>query len=606
MVTGCVHDSRSLFTKPSDERDHPSSLRTRTWGLCSLIGPSDPNPGIYGTDLGYTTHPKAAERVTVLFGDTWAKPIEACQHPMPVSDDFQGSLPMQRPERFKGASPVQDPTASCDLVQYSLRDPHDITSWPRLRLFPSATAQGPDTIMDTGGLRTPVAAFSDGERVYSIILRGDPTYCEHTADCPNEMACSADASEPRLHLGECSRAGDSATDAAPAYCRRDSDCAAGGCGTASRGVCVARAPFSIPTPKAAVSPDWYREDPRRGISRTMYVAGAVWPDRPSDYAVLARFETNRFQNIAARTIAHFDERHPESNDYRPGYHTLLVWGRSSFVAYDGAQALPFLLHVPLSQLRSGSPSFKPRFFAGASEAGVPRWSDTESEAQPIYGVPAASLDGARPTLVWPEPEFDYVAQMTVSYVAPLERWVMLYGGDLPAFLVLDPATGKARPQTYLQWSPGAIHMRSAAHPWGGHGREHAWSSAEPIYTRRQAARYLACPQGGPEALPGCVKEPDPSSPLELAAAITGMSDTKHELTSDAAAQCMKGEIVYRAQQILSGDPVGRMYAPNIIEEWTEDVSHTSQGASRSADIYWNVSTWSPYRVALVKTRLTAR
>jgi len=417
-------------------------------------------------------------------------------------------------------------------------------------------------------------------------------------------------------LGQCSSLAKLAPDSAPDYCRDARDCAPGStCGSAERGVCLADRPFRLKIGDQTIVPTWYRDDPRRAIARTMYVAAAVWPERPSDYATVARFATNRFQNIAVRSVAYFDAQHPERNDYRPGYHTLLVWGRASFVEFGGAQALPFLAYVPLSELATEPEAmqFLPRFFAGYDAQSRATWSLHEGDAQPVYGTNASlvktrAADGSQTEkIAWREPELDYVEWATVSYVAPLRRWVMLYSGDLPAFMVLDPSTGRARDQVNLQLEPGAIHMRSSPHPWGAPlGSEPAgWTSAEPILTRNRLARYLAC-GGDKDRLPGCVEDSQLSSPLELLGSLanTATKTTPGKL-ADMAGKCMMGALAYGVQNTLSGDLIGRMYAPNIIDEWTEDLTPPERAphGPHSAEIYWNVSTWNPYQVVLVKSRL---
>jgi hypothetical protein len=45
-------------------------------------------------------------------------------------------------------------------------------------------------------------------------------------------------------------------------------------------------------------------------------------------------------------------------------------------------------------------------------------------------------------------------------------------------------------------------------------------------------------------------------------------------------------------------PNGFLYAPNIFDAFTEV---REQGAA--VDLYWNVSTWSPYQVMFLRTRL---
>jgi len=41
---------------------------------------------------------------------------------------------------------------------------------------------------------------------------------------------------------------------------------------------------------------------------------------------------------------------------------------------------------------------------------------------------------------------------------------------------------------------------------------------------------------------------------------------------------------------------GFFYSPNIIEQWIKPVGD-------SVDVIWNVSTWDPYRVVLLRTRI---
>jgi hypothetical protein len=44
---------------------------------------------------------------------------------------------------------------------------------------------------------------------------------------------------------------------------------------------------------------------------------------------------------------------------------------------------------------------------------------------------------------------------------------------------------------------------------------------------------------------------------------------------------------------------GFFYSANIIEQWTRPVNG-------GVDIFWNASTWDPYRVVLLRTRIKAR
>jgi hypothetical protein len=207
--------------------------------------------------------------------------------------------------------------------------------------------------------------------------------------------------------------------------------------------------------------------------------------------------------------------------------------------------------------------------------------------------------------------------MTLSWVAPLSRWVMLYGGDLPAFMVLDPKTFKTRDPVNLQWASGAIHMRVAEHPWGaarrapregGVASDEAnggdWSSPTPVLTRKRSAAYLACGEDGPEALPGCVQDHEWTRPFKMASQLA--SHATHARFGEIAGSCLFGEGARAVQESLSGDPIGRLYAPNILDEWTADVTDPAalERGERGAELYWNVSTWNPYQVVLIKTQLT--
>jgi hypothetical protein len=173
---------------------------------------------------------------------------------------------------------------------------------------------------------------------------------------------------------------------------------------------------------------------------------------------------------------------------------------------------------------------------------------------------------------------------------------MLYGGDVPAFMIRDPRTGVTPDPVYPQPSPGAIHLRAAAHPWGrfmnDRVRYTGWSSPEPVLTRRQAAPFLGCPDQGSEALPGCVPQ------SEIAGRLPKL-----------APSCVGGAFVMRAQTDMSGNQIGRLYGANVIDEWTRDRTAEMQGLAHGehvVDVYWNASTWNPYQVVLFETELRGR
>ncbi len=616
LAVSCIHDRRDINAAVAKPEIAPTGMTAETWGVCGLVGHLHDATGVYGTDLGFTVREPGTDRLGMLFGDTWAKPGDACKYPVLGSDDLYATLPATRPAVLRPGAPNGRDEAACKSLDVVHGDPKDVTTWPRIRLYAAAGDKEP---LDMGLLRTPVAVFGDGKNVFSIFIRSDPAYCKGSNECPAGMQCTSDAGYHGKSLGTCDQPMKATPDAAPNFCRDASDCGSLlKCNpTKDQGVCVATDPFVVKTRSGPVSPDWYRDDPRRGMAQVMYVGERLSPERPSDYSVVARFRTNRFVDVTARTVAHFEPDHPEHNDYRPGFDAVLVFGRPAFFATGGAQSLPFLFYQKLDAL-GGDPAkidFHPHFFAGYDARGGPRWSDDERDAAPIYGGAAKVHDenDAGMRVEWAEPEFDYVGQMSVSYLAPFGRWVMFYGGDIPAFMIADPKTGKAYNATHLERSPGAIHFRTARHPWGQRTSDapddERWTSAEPVLKRRTAAPFLACGDGGEKELPGCLENGDPHNVFDLLGTLGRLST--HSTPGkflDVTGDCLGGQVALAAQDSMSGNSVGRLYAPNIIDEWTIDVTDQVgylRAGERAVDVFWNVSTWNPYRVALMKTELRA-
>jgi hypothetical protein len=312
-------------------------------------------------------------------------------------------------------------------------------------------------------------------------------------------------------------------------------------------------------------------------------------------------------------VSKFDPSNPANNDYTPGTDTLLMWGRPTFVARQGFQAFAFLLYQPLAGLldEQGNLRWAPKFFAGYDEQGNPRWSDVEAEAQPIYGVEdnLAEREGQL-AWSWKKPEFDYVEQMSVAWVAPLQRWVMLYGGDPPAFAVSDPKSGEKLAPAYPQPIPGAVYLRSAAHPWGrmqrDSDRRQGFDDARAVLTRDAMARFLAC-DDDMQTPSGCTPQSPGPSAGDLLRTVAGWTtQLTPEDWASVTATCLAGNTALGVQNSLGDDSSGHLYGANIIEQWTEDVSAkltNLRTGQRAAELYWNVSTWNPYSVVLVKTQL---
>lgn len=589
--------------------------------ICRLEGGAASHAGVYGTDLGFSFVAPGADaasaRQVLLFGDTWTSSSSVCDYPPRRSDDLQVTLPAVRPKELVPGTSVPDAARSvCGLVVEPSPDPSD-TSKPRpIRLFSDAGDRTDDKILYTDFNRTPVAGFSDGTRSFAMFVLNEPEHCGTNADCDGSMICTSDPAYSGRPLGECDPPLGLSLDPAPAICRLDvggkGDCGLHRtCVAKARGICRAEKPFVVSAAGGPVSPPWYDDDARFAMAQTLYVASAAWPDVPEDYGAGARFVTNKFINPAVRTVKRFDPDDPSKNDYRTGTDAILMWGRPAFWGRQGFQPLMFFLYQPLDGLldSSGTIHWSPRYFAGYGEDGNPKWSSDEADAVPVYGTEAAIGEDGGPGAA---PEFDLVNQMTMSWVEPLQRWVMLYGGDLPTWLLYDPATDTELTPANLEPVPGAIHLRYASHPWGRATKRapatEAWSSPRAVLTRADAAAYLGCEDADP-MLAGCDPNHDPHRPLQLVLDLDAFTSIAPSDYPTITQTCIDGDATRSVQYRLSGDGAGHLYAPNLLESWTEDVTASTKGldtGSRAVDLYFNVSTWNPYGVALMKAELVAK
>jgi hypothetical protein len=161
-----------------------------------------------------------------------------------------------------------------------------------------------------------------------------------------------------------------------------------------------------------------------------------------------------------------------------------------------------------------------------------------------------------------------VDQTAVSYLPPpINKWMMLYGGDVPDQLLLDPAHSRNVP------FPGSVMVRFADNPWG------PWSVERPHLSPGDPT-VVGNPYGpgGFMFHYGCVDQPsaacartDPHRPLD-------------SLNPGCAPPPFPFDI-------------GRLYGVNIIDSYTKPDGHGG------LDVFWNVSTWNPYGVMLMKSNV---
>ena len=143
---------------------------------------------------------------------------------------------------------------------------------------------------------------------------------------------------------------------------------------------------------------------------------------------------------------------------------------------------------------------------------------------------------------------------------------MFYGGGLtnlsydnlwPTCGVLEFFTGPDC--TSVDMGNGAFRMRTADDPWG------PWTPPEDLIVGGDPA----VPGSGQYGPGGMLRHPD--------------------CTAEDCAP-------HTAARESNPNEYGFFYSANIIEQWTRP-------AGDGVDVIWNASTWDPYRVILLRTRI---
>lgn len=494
-----------------------------------LAGPGvaqPPDVDLYGTDLGYTYEHQG--RLYMLFGDSMRDWRFYCDEHDPFEDDAMAILPLE---------PVQG-VPRLDF----LAEPEQRNQYATMRV----TRDGEPIPM--GLSRTAATAWSDGEHAIAMIGHIQLTHCASGSTGSDGCDESAGFSCVR-DIGRCEPAvGDSVRPCGPG------GSAFGGCGLGQN--CV------IPEDGFCVDLTCSQYD---GTDETVPFAitrnsdfAVQREDTPNVFDIVHTFVSKKFHSSVARTVTRIADS-PEDDDYTPGHGTLLLWGRPGFFGEAGGQAQVYLLKhdLPLD-LQDGRLAFEPDYFAGVDAAtGVPLWSSSQRDA---VGLAMDGKVGGDPsdTLLIPN-------AMGVSWVgAPVNKWVMLYGGDIPDVLLLDANSQRD--------TRGPIRVRFADRPWG------PWTPAQ-IHL-------------------------DPGSPKEPGALYGPGGFLYHnECVDQAGMACAKTDPVRPADSYLPGCPmlspqldIGRMYGVNIIDAYTRT-------SGSGLDIAWNVSTWNPYAVLLLRSHI---
>ncbi|MGB5131915.1 MAG: hypothetical protein WBO00_04830 [Steroidobacteraceae bacterium] len=487
----------------------------------------------YGTDLGFSYEHRG--QLQFLFGDSWASEVYA-------------------PIEASTGSRFDDGFGSIDLAQWP--DPARIArgNIPLIRLGqnPGTTemsAIDPGHAMDLG--KTPMGGFSNGTDEFGIFNITKPQGCRKDSDCSNGLSCDTTLG----YFGASFRQEEGLTL---------------GCRDGTPG-CVADTMAGAPGTPLPVSGFCTDETSVMRGEKVSNLLNAIGlrvriglRDRlvPKKYGHSFDWLTNKFMNVTVRTAQDFSPGNGKP-DYSPagdagGNRRVFLWGRPGFVGV-AANGRSLALYFAYLDMPAGPDyAWKPMYYAGSSD-GVPQFSAREQDAVPV------DLDSTVAG-VQAEESIDIVNQMSVSWVAPLRKWVMFYGGGLstlptavlPHCGVLELFTGSECKDVVV--GNGAVRMRTADEPWG------PWTPPQDVTTGTDPANGAQGQYGPGGALrhgdckvPGCAPHSD--------------------------------IFVYHP------DEYGFFYAANIIEQWTRPAGH-------GVDIIWNASTWDPYRVVLLRTRIS--
>jgi hypothetical protein len=527
----------------------PATLSAQNVGTTTVLAPlAGPNYtpaagqsaiGFWGTDLGYTI--KHNGNLRILFGDTHANDSGSLIGW--GADDAQGTISLSA---FPNGNAV-------DAYVASHPAPAGKASWRgaappvtfRTNLF-GKTA--PMAVFRDGALlemtyfRAPTGAFSNAiDGAYAIFDRNIQTQCSGGSNptCSGGLTCDR-------NMGSCFPFGG---DEPVACVLGTSSCwcvpVSGG------GMCQDRTSSLYNTTESGRI---------AAIPMRIEVANA---DPVIDEVYYSQsWITNKLINSTVRTVNDFSPLRANGvgNDYSPANgiaptagEKVFIWGRPNFASANAANmsAKLYFAYVDMPRYAAnGRFAWAPKYFAGMNANNTPRFSTLQTDAIPLdLSVPG---DPTREKL-------DIVNHMAVSWVPSLNKWMMLYGGDLPDDVV-EFFLGANAPLA-VRDPNGAIHARFASQPWG------PWSAPVPVFGAGDPA--VSPPvQGTQYAANGILFHPACSGPL--------CADD----TSPAAAD------------------YGRLYGANIVDAWT------TARANGAVDIYWNVSTWNPYQVVSMRTRVT--
>jgi hypothetical protein len=511
-------------------------------GVQAPLHPDNVEPyriAYYGTDLGFTYEHKG--RLQILFGDT--------------SATAEGDLiEASNGHRF------DDTFGSIDLTKWNQPATFTRDNMPLVLLgqYPDSTeAAGIDPGHAMEQFKTPVGGFSNGHDEYGVFFTYKPQGCVNDADCDNGSRCDTGLGYIGPAYTEEAGVTFACVDGSSPFCTAATKVDVSGKPVTPSGFCNDRSStIWADTAMGRISSVSVKQliGKRDPVTPRKYHTGHIW-------------QTNKFMNPSFRTVQSYEPPSTATPGYKADFSPakanakhakVFVWGRPHFIGVNSAGRTVGSYFAYVDMPSGDSLEWKPQYFAGLDDSGKPRFSPDERDAVPLDQD--STMEGVQSAA-----QYDVIDQVSVAWVPALSKWLMFYGGGMvnrplaPVLIncgVLELFTGPECSQVII--GNGAFRMRSSDNPWG------PWTPPQDLIAAGDPA--VAAGQYGPG---GMLRQPDCSDPT--CAPTTARPDDREK-------------------------EYGFFYSANIIEQWTRP-------ANDGVDIIWNASTWDPYRVILLRTRI---
>jgi hypothetical protein len=454
---------------------------------------------------------------------------------------------------------LEDAFGSIDLGRWDDPSAFSRENMPLIRLGQnpgSAEMAAIDPGHALEGFKTPVGGFSNGHDEYGIFFTYKPEGCRTDEDCSSGARCDVGLGYIGPPYSDDAGITWACVDGKSPGCNAATMIDASGEPIESSGFCNDR-----------TSTIW-ADTPMGRISslNVKLLIGKRDRQTPKKYHTGHVWHTNKFMNPSFRTVQAYEP----PGDAPPGFEPdlrpaaelsehakVFIWGRPHFIGVNATGRSLGAYFAWVDMPSGDNLRWEPQYFAGIDDRGQPRFSPREEDAVPLDQD--STRDGVQAS-----PRFDVINQVSAAWIPQLSKWVMFYGGglidrprgELAKCGVLELFTGPEC--TLVEIGNGAVRMQSADYPWG------PWTPPQDVI----AAGDPAVPAGqyGPG---GMLRHPDCAEPG--CAPTTTLPNERD------------GEY-------------GFFYSANIIEQWT-------RSANGAVDIIWNASTWDPYRVILLRTRI---